>query len=121
MLARLAACLVLVPLAAGAAEAKAPAPIQTVHYACDQGKALIVQYFDGPTRTAPNGMPLPGGHVVLTQAGGVHRVLQQTPSGSGIRYADPGETFVFWSKGDGAFVEEGPKQTVTFANCVAQK
>ena len=37
-----------------------------------------------------------------------------------IRYANEGETFVFWSKGDGAFVEEGPSQTVTYSNCVGQ-
>ena len=27
------------------------------------------------------------------------------------------ESFVFWSKGDTAFVEEGPKQTQTYSGC----
>jgi len=111
----------LVLLAAGPAGAQAPAPIQTIRYSCDYGRSLLVEYFSGPTRTAPNGMPLPGGHVVVTLADGTRRTLQQTPSGSGIRYANQGETFVFWSKGDGAFVEEGPSQTQTYSGCVGEK
>jgi membrane-bound inhibitor of C-type lysozyme len=27
---------------------------------------------------------------------------------------------VFWSKGDGAFVEEGASQTETYSNCMGQ-
>ena len=121
MLRTIACSLTLSLLAAGTAGAQAPAPGQTVRYSCDQGRSLTVAYFAGATRTAPNGMPLPGGHVVLTQADGSRRTLQQTPSGSGIRYANESETFVFWSKGDGAFVEEGPSQTVTYSNCVGQQ
>jgi membrane-bound inhibitor of C-type lysozyme len=108
-------------LAAATAGAQPAKPINTVRYTCDQGRSLVVEYFDGPTRTAPNGMPLPGGHVIVTQGDGTRHTLQQTPSGSGIRYANERETFVFWSKGDGAFVEEGPSQTVTYSNCVGQK
>jgi membrane-bound inhibitor of C-type lysozyme len=121
MLRNVTGCLALSFLATSVAWAQSPAPINTVRYTCDQGRSLVVQYFTGAVRTAPNGMPLPGGHVVLTQADGTRRTLQQTPSGSGIRYANESETFVFWSKGDGAFVEEGPSQTVTYSNCVGQK
>ena len=38
--------------------------------ACDQGKTLVAEYFNGAMRTAPNGMPMPGGHVVVTLADG---------------------------------------------------
>ena len=57
----------------------------------------------------------------LTLADGKKLTLPQTLSGSGIRYANEGETFVFWSKGDTAFVEEGASQTVTYKDCVGRK
>jgi membrane-bound inhibitor of C-type lysozyme len=111
-----AACLLLT---SGAAVAQAP--VATVDYGCADGKSLSATYFDGPTRTAPDGRPIPGGRVVLTLADGKKLDLPQTLSGSGIRYANQGETFVFWSKGDTAFVEEGPNQTVTYKDCVGKK
>jgi membrane-bound inhibitor of C-type lysozyme len=120
MLRNVTGCLALSFLATSAASAQSPAPINTVRYTCDQGRSLVVQYFTGAVRAAPNGMPLPGGHVVVTQADGTTHTLQQTASGSGIRYANESQSFVFWSKGDGAFVEEGPSQTETYSNCVGQ-
>lgn len=108
-------------LSAGTAVAQGPLPVATVQYSCAQGKSLTAEYFDGPTRTAPDGRPIPGGRVVLTLADGSKLTLPQTLSGSGIRYANDGETFVFWSKGDTAFVEEGRDQTVTYKDCVGRK
>src|SRR5262245_6776698 len=98
--------------------ALAQAPVATVQYNCAQGKSLHAEYFDGSTRTAPDGRPIPGGHVVLTLADGKKLTLRQTLSASGIRYASEDETFVFFSKGDKAFVEEGPNRTVTYGDCV---
>jgi membrane-bound inhibitor of C-type lysozyme len=109
----------LVFLTAGVALAQAP--VATVQYSCAEGKPLSAEYFDGPTRTAPNGRPIPGGRVVLTLADGKKLTLSQTLSGSGIRYANEGETFVFWSRGDTAFVEEGASQTVTYKDCVGRR
>ena len=120
MLRNLTGCLALSFLAASVASAQSPGPTNTVRYTCDYGRSLVVQYFTGAIRTAPNGMPLPGGHVVVTQSDGTQHTLQQTASGSGIRYANESESFVFWSKGDGAFVEEGPSQTQTYSNCQGQ-
>lgn len=108
-------------LLATAASAQSAKPVATVPYSCAQGKSLVAEYFDGPTRIAPDGRPVPGGRVVLTLTDGKKLTLPQTLSGSGIRYANEGETFVFWSKGDTAFVEEGPKQTVTYESCVRKK
>ena len=108
-------------LIAGSALAQAPSPVATVQYSCAEGKSLAAQYFDGATRTAPDGRPIPGGRVVLTLADGKKLTLPQTLSGSGIRYANEGESFVFWSKGDTAFVEEGANQTVTYKDCVGRK
>ena len=117
MICKVACCLALPVLAAGVACAQAPAPANTVRYSCAQGNSLVAEYFDGATRMAPNGMPIPGGRVVLTLADGKKLNLPQTMSGSGIRYANTDESFVFWSKGDTAFVEEGPKQTQTYSGC----
>jgi membrane-bound inhibitor of C-type lysozyme len=119
MLAKLVAAFVC--LTAGAALAQAPSPVATVQYSCAQGKSLTAEYFDGPTRTAPDGRPIPGGRVVVTLADGKKLTLPQTLSGSGIRYANQGETFVFWSKGDTAFVEEAPNHTVTYKDCIGRK
>ena len=96
-------------------------PVSTVRYACAEGKLLTASYFTGPTRTAPDGRPIPGGRVELTLPGGRTLSLPQTLSGSGIRYADADELFVFWSKGDTAFVEQGPQRAITFRDCVARK
>jgi membrane-bound inhibitor of C-type lysozyme len=108
-------------LSLAASAAQAQTPVASVQYSCAEGKSLSAAYFDGPTRTAPDGRPIPGGRVVLTLADGKKLDLPQTLSGSGIRYANQGETFVFWSKGDTAFVEEGPGQTVTYKDCVGKK
>jgi membrane-bound inhibitor of C-type lysozyme len=109
-------------LTAGTALAQSAAsPVATVQYSCAEGKTLVAEYFDGPTRTAPDGRPIPGGRVIVTLADGKKLTLPQTLSGSGIRYANDGETFVFWSKGDTAFVEEGRNQTVTYKDCVGRK
>jgi membrane-bound inhibitor of C-type lysozyme len=108
-------------LTAATALAQAPSPAATVQYSCAAGKSLAAEYFDGPTRTAPDGRPIPGGRVTLTLADGRKLTLPQTLSGSGIRYANEGETVVFWSKGDTAFVAEGPGQTVTYKDCVDRK
>ena len=84
MLRTVTGCLALSFLATSAASAQSPAPINTVRYTCDQGRSLVVQYFTGAVRTAPNGMPLPGGHVVVTQADGTTHTLQQTAWGNRI-------------------------------------
>jgi membrane-bound inhibitor of C-type lysozyme len=43
---------------------------------------------------------------------GRSRFLPQTISASGARYANTDESFVFWNKGDTAFVEENGTQTI---------
>ena len=99
--------------------AAADQPVSTVRYACQQNKTIVAQYFNGPSSTAPNGQPIPGGRVDVSLSDGRKLRLPQTLSASGIRYADPAETVVFWSKGDTAFVEEGKART--YADCLAVK
>ena len=54
--------------------------------------------------------------VELTLSDGRNMLLPQAVSASGARYANSDESFVFWNKGDTAFVEE--TGTSTFRDCV---
>jgi len=45
--------------------------------------------------------------------------LSQTVAADGGRYANNDESFVFWTKGDGAFVNENG--TTTYASCIVAK
>lgn len=103
---------------------KAPspdAPMSTVRYLCQQNKTIVADFYDGKSSVGLDGRPLPGGRVVVQLSDGRKFSLPQTLSGSGIRYADSSGTFVFWSKGDTAFVEEGSSQTVTYRDCVQRR
>lgn len=48
-----------------------------------------------------------------------HLYLPQTISASGARYANSDQSFVFWNKGDTAFIEQN--NVMTFNNCAEQK
>jgi membrane-bound inhibitor of C-type lysozyme len=54
--------------------------------------------------------------VELTLSDGRNMLLPQAISASGARYANTDESFVFWNKGDTAFVQEG--NATTFEDCV---
>lgn len=103
---------------------KAPppdAPQSTVRYQCQQNRTVVADFYDGKSSVGPDGRPIPGGRVVVQLSDGRTFSLPQTLSASGIRYADSSGTFVFWSKGDTAFVEEGANQTVTYRDCVSKR
>lgn len=123
----LAATLLLLPAVAACNDGpplKAPspdAPMSTVRYQCQQNKTIVADFFDGKSSVGPDGRPIPGGRVVVQLSDGRKFSLPQTLSGSGIRYADSSGTFVFWSKGDMAFVEEGPGQTMTYRDCLPKR
>ena len=53
----------------------------------------------------------------LTLSDGRHMLLLQAISASGARYANTDESFVFWNKGNTAFIEESQK--ITFKDCIA--
>jgi membrane-bound inhibitor of C-type lysozyme len=97
------------------------APVSTVRYLCQQNKTIVADFYDGKSSVGPDGRPIPGGRIVVQLSDGRKFSLPQTLSGSGIRYADSSGTFVFWSKGDTAFVEEGSSQTVTYRDCVQRR
>lgn len=54
--------------------------------------------------------------VSLELSDGREMTLPQTISASGARYADEEENFIFWNKGDTAFIDE--RGEFTFQNCL---
>ncbi len=54
--------------------------------------------------------------VNLVLSDGRNVELPQALSASGARYANANESFVFWNKGDTAFIEENNK--MTFTDCL---
>ncbi len=78
----------------------------TVTYACDGGKQIQAMYSDKSVHVRTND--------------GKDLVLPQTLSADGGRYANSNESFIFWSKGDGASVMQTMSgvSTTTYANCI---
>ncbi|KAF0105170.1 MAG: Protein of unknown function periplasmic [Rhodospirillaceae bacterium] len=97
------------------------APMSTARYQCQQNKTIVADFYDGKSSVGSDGRPIPGGRAVVQLSDGRKFSLPQTVSGSGIRYADSSGTFVFWSRGNTAFVEEGSSQTVTYRDCVQRR
>jgi membrane-bound inhibitor of C-type lysozyme len=97
-------------------------PINTVQYTCDGGKMILARYYEGTTTpvSAPGEPPIPSGSVSLTLDDGSNMTLPRTLSADGLRYANSDESFIFWSKGNGALVLENgvPKN---YTNCVASQ
>jgi membrane-bound inhibitor of C-type lysozyme len=77
--------------------------IATVKYACADSKTIDATYY--------------ADKVEIVLSDGRDMTLPQTMSGSGIRYANADESFVFWSKGNTAFATEGDADEPTYADC----
>lgn len=90
-----------------------------VSYQCNNNKTITATFYEGQTLppTGPGMPPTPGGsaHVVLSD--GRTLDLKQTISADGVRYANPEESFVFWSKGNGALVLEN-NQEKSYIGCI---
>jgi len=89
-------------------------------YICKDNKIIGVKFY---TQTNPqpkitkNGEPpIPTGSADITLSDGRGMHLLQTISGSGVRYANKDESFIFWTKGTGAIVLEDNEEKVYF-NC----
>lgn len=82
-----------------------PTPqINNVSYKCDDSKTIQATFFED--------------RVELELSDKRSLMLMQGMSASGIRYINTDESITFWSKGNTAFMQEGKKDTITFANCV---
>jgi membrane-bound inhibitor of C-type lysozyme len=97
---------VAVALVALTAEARSEDPVSKVVFDCKDGKTIDATFY--------------ADKVDLTLSDGRSMSLPQTMSASGIRYANADEAFVFWSKGDTAFVTEGADEKETFSGCVSE-
>ena len=76
--------------------------INSVTFSCAGNKTIQVLFFDDKAE--------------ITLSDGRHMLLLQAISASGARYANPDESFVFWNKGNTAFIEESHK--TTFKDCI---
>ena len=104
------------PLAAPIVETPKPTPTATAQYICNNKKTIGARFYEGAAT----------GTVELALSDERVMSLQQTVSGSGARYSngnpqiEGSETFVFWSKGNGATVTDNGDEKSYFG-CVAMK
>jgi membrane-bound inhibitor of C-type lysozyme len=111
----------------------APSLIATASYACDSGKTITAEFYDGPAvvftatssaSSTSDQPPVPTGSVALNLSDGRSMTLHQTISADGTRYSNGNpsvsgsESFVFWSKGNGALVLENNEQK-NFIGCIS--
>ena len=83
--------------------ALAETPVATATFKCQGGKSIEATFY--------------ASSVSLTLSDGRSLTVPQAMSGSGARYANKDETFVFWNKGDTAFVTEGNDGKDTYSGC----
>jgi len=84
-----------------------PSPIAQVTYICNGDKTIDAAFYKGEPKTVePGEPPIPSGSVKIVLSDGRNFDLPQTISADGSRYANSDESFVFWSKGNGALVLE---------------
>ncbi len=89
------------------------------HYQCNGGKTIDAKFYNGPSapQPAPGQPPVPTGVVQLVLSDNRAMTLPQTISADGARYATKNESFVFWSKGNGALVLENNVEK-SFIGCI---
>jgi|GEM_PF-5344184 len=93
------------------------APIAQAKYSCDGGKTIEAKFYKGrPIEVKSGEMPVPSGKVALVFGDGSTMELMQTVSADGGRYANAGESFIFWDKGSMALVLENGRET-NYKNC----
>jgi membrane-bound inhibitor of C-type lysozyme len=94
-------------------------PLATVGYVCKDNKSLTATYYAGDNKPAATAdePPVPSGSVIVALSDGRTLDLPQTLSADGTRYANADESFVFWSKGNGALVLED-NQEKSYIGCI---
>ncbi len=81
-------------------------PSKTVTFRCDLSKSIVATFY-----------PADDKFVILTLSDGRNIVVPHALSASGARYAKPDESFVFWNKGNTAFITEGKVGAQTYSDC----
>jgi len=77
-------------------------------FVCSGGRSIEATFVDGENS-----------HVRLVLSDGRKLTVPQARSASGARYATAGDSFVFWNKGNTAFIEEAGK--TTFDGCTTTR
>ncbi len=80
---------------------------KTAIFFCDSGKTITATFYPSDDK-----------YVDLRLSDGRMMSVPRAISASGARYAKADESFVFWNKGDTAFVTENG--TTTFSGCVTK-
>ena len=96
----------LAVIALSATPAFAADPIATATFKCADDKSIEATFY--------------ADSVALKLSDGRSLKLPQVTSGSGARYANADESFVFWNKGNTAFVTEGAVEAMTYADCATK-
>jgi len=92
--------------------------ITEVTYLCENNKTIKAAFYKGEPKPVKAGeMPIPSGRVKLVLSDGRNFDLAQTLSADGSRYANSDESFVFWSKGNGAMVLENNEEK-DYRDCI---
>lgn len=86
--------------------ALAETPVAEATFKCKDGKSVAATFY--------------ASSVDLKLSDGRSMTVPQAMSASGARYANKDESFVFWNKGDTAFVTEGADGKETYSGCVAK-
>lgn len=85
------------------------ATAKTVTFKCDASKSIVATFY-----------PTDDKFVDLKLSDGKNISVPRAISASGARYANNDESFVFWNKGDTAFITEGDINTETYSKCSLQ-
>jgi membrane-bound inhibitor of C-type lysozyme len=88
-------------------QALAEDPTAEAQFACHGGKTIAATFYPDS--------------VALKLSDGRTLKVPQAMSGSGARYANADESFVFWNKGDTAFITEGAGTKETYGGYVVAK
>lgn len=76
--------------------------VSQAKFVCPKGESLSANFYD---------------RMVQLEFEGQTMYLPQTISASGARYANKDESFIFWNKGNSAFIERNGK--IVLEDCVA--
>lgn len=90
-----------------AQHAFAQTPVAEATFECHGGKTIAATFY--------------ADSVELKLSDGRDMTVPQAMSGSGARYANADESFVFWNKGNTAFITEGGDDKQTYGDCVEAK
>lgn len=80
---------------------------KTATFKCDLSKSIVATFYPTDDR-----------FVDLKLSDGRNISVPHAISASGARYATSDESFVFWNKGNTAFITEGKTGAETYSNCV---